>query len=113
VSAPLRAADADRDAVAAELRRAHAEGRLDAPELEERLGRCYAAKTVDELDRLVEDLPRSRARRPAPSRPPAPLVALVVLAAGLAVATHGHALFLVPLVFFLVLRFRRRSPRWR
>jgi hypothetical protein len=113
VSAPLRAADADRDAVAATLRRAHAEGRLDASELEERLGRCYAAKTVAELDRLVDDLPRPRPRRTAHAGPLGPLAALIAVAAVLAVATHGHAFLVLPLVFFLVLRLGRRSPRWR
>ncbi|HET8528704.1 MAG TPA: DUF1707 domain-containing protein [Gaiellaceae bacterium] len=113
MSAPLRAADADRDGVAATLRAAHAEGRLDASELEERLGRCYAAKTVAELDRLVDDLPRPRARQgPAPRRLP-PVLALLALAAVLAAVTHGHAFVVFPLLFFLVLRLGRRRPRWR
>ena len=114
MSAQLRAADADRDAVAATLRLAHAEGRLDAAELEERLGRCYAARTVGELDRLVDDLPRPhepRSRRPPPlALGPAALLVLVVL---LVVASHGHAFFVVPLLFLVVLRFGRRRPRWR
>lgn len=113
MSTPLRAADADRDAVAATLRRAHGEGRLDAAELEERLGRCYAAKTVAELDRLVDDLPRPRARQgPAPRRLP-PVLALLAVAALLAVVTHGRVFFVFPLLVFLVLRFGRRRPRWR
>ena len=114
MSARLRAADTDREAVAATLRRAHAEGRLDASELEERLGRCYAARTVGELDRLVDDLPRPRERR---RRGPGPFavapLALAVLAIALVVASHGHAFFVLPLLFFVLLRFGRRSPRWR
>jgi len=114
MSAQLRAADADRDAVAATLRRAHAEGRLDESELEERLGGCYAARTVAELDRLVDDLPHPR--EPRPRRPRqlalAPL-GLLVLAVALLVASHGHAFFVLPLLFFVVLRFGRRRPRWR
>ena len=53
-----RAGDADRDAVAAMLRIAAGEGRIDASELEERLGLVNAAKTYGELDLLVADLPQ-------------------------------------------------------
>jgi hypothetical protein len=54
----LRASDADREAVAELLREAHAEGRLDYSELDERLTLTYAARTHAELDRLTADLPR-------------------------------------------------------
>ncbi len=53
----LRAADADRERVAALLRDAAAEGRLDLGELDERLGQVYAAKTYGELEPLLRDLP--------------------------------------------------------
>ena len=53
----LRAGDADRERVAAVLRDAAAEGRLDLGELDERLGQVYAAKTYGELEPLVRDLP--------------------------------------------------------
>jgi Domain of unknown function (DUF1707) len=111
MSDAIRAADADREAVATTLRRAHEEGRLDTLELEDRLTRCYAAKTLAELDRLVADLPH--AERPAPRvshgrRPPLVLVPLALLAVGAAmVASHGHAFFLFPLLFFVFLRFGR------
>ena len=59
----LRAGDTDRDAVAAMLRIAAGEGRIDLSELEERLGLVNAAKTYGELDLLVADLPQ-----PPPSR---------------------------------------------
>ena len=52
-----RAGDADREATSERLRRHHAEGRLDADEFQERVERCYQAKTVGELDQLVTDLP--------------------------------------------------------
>ncbi len=55
--AALRAGDADRDAVAELLRIAATEGRIDLPELEERLGRLSQAKTYGELYALVADLP--------------------------------------------------------
>ena len=56
--AARRAGDADRDAVAAMLRIAAGEGRIDLSELAERLGLVNAAKTYGELDLLVADLPQ-------------------------------------------------------
>lgn len=53
----MRAADADRQAVAERLRVAVDEGRLDLHEYDERLQRAYAARTYGELDALVIDLP--------------------------------------------------------
>jgi hypothetical protein len=54
----IRASDAEREQVAARLRTAGEEGRLDVSELEERLERAYAARTHEELDALTADLPR-------------------------------------------------------
>ncbi|MEU0549369.1 DUF1707 domain-containing protein [Micromonospora sp. NPDC005979] len=53
----MRAADADREAVAERLRAALNEGRLDLHEYDERLQRAYAARTYAELDPLLSDLP--------------------------------------------------------
>jgi DUF1707 SHOCT-like domain len=61
----LRAADADREQVAAVLREAAAEGRLDLSELDERLSRVYAAKTYGELEPLIGDLPAAGMSVPA------------------------------------------------
>lgn len=125
----LRASDAERSATAELLRRHHAEGRLDTEEFEERVERCYAAKTRGELDALTTDLPpqRQRARRlRQPSRAPRPLaffVAIAVLVA-VSVATDADMLWLVwPLAFFTFCRFRRghgwsrmehsRAASWR
>jgi hypothetical protein len=58
----LRAADADRDAVADRLRTAHAEGRLTVEEFGERLDAAFAARTMGELAGLVADLPAERTR---------------------------------------------------
>ena len=69
----LRCSDAERERVAAFLRDQAAEGRLTPDELDDRVGRAYAAKTVRELKELVADLPRPplpRARRAAPARRP-------------------------------------------
>ncbi|GGM23096.1 MULTISPECIES: DUF1707 SHOCT-like domain-containing protein [Micromonospora] len=53
----MRAADADRQAVADRLRVALDEGRLDLHEYDERLQRTYTARTYGELDAVVIDLP--------------------------------------------------------
>ncbi len=58
----LRAADADRDAVADRLRTAHAEGRLTVEEFGERLDAAFAARTMGELAGLTADLPAEPAR---------------------------------------------------
>ncbi|MEU5908352.1 DUF1707 domain-containing protein [Micromonospora sp. NPDC047527] len=53
----MRAADADREAVADRLRVALGEGRLDLHEYDERVQNAYAARTYAELDALLADLP--------------------------------------------------------
>lgn len=53
----LRASDADREQCVRALHRHAADGRLDTDELEERIGRAYAAKTVRQLADLQADLP--------------------------------------------------------
>lgn len=53
----MRAADADREAVADRLRVALNEGRLDLHEYDERLQRAYAARTYADLEALLTDLP--------------------------------------------------------
>lgn len=64
----LRAADADREAVADILRAQCAAGRLDVSELEERLSAALAARTLGELDRLLADFPTGRSAAGAPAR---------------------------------------------
>jgi Flp pilus assembly protein TadB len=76
----LRASDADREQIAERLRQAAAEGRLLTEELEHRLGVAFSARTYDQLDPLVSDLPRevtTRSRR-SPALP-TPAVAIAVL----------------------------------
>jgi len=114
----LRAADADREAVAERLRKSHAEGRLDLTEFQQRLERCYAAKTFGQLDELVQDLPRESDERTAPSRFTMPpwrfprlvpiLIVLIVL-----VAASGHHVFWlwIPLLF-LIWRMSWWRRRW-
>jgi hypothetical protein len=86
----LRASDSDREKIAEQLRRATAEGRLFAEELEERLGALFSSRTYGELDRLVADLPpdtkpsRTRPRVVVPARAVAPIA--IVIAVGLTAA---------------------------
>ena len=54
----IRASDADRDEVAAQLRQSLTEGRLTMEEFQERLDGAYRAKTYGDLDALLADLPR-------------------------------------------------------
>jgi hypothetical protein len=54
----LRAADADRQKVADQLKAALDEGRLSLHEYDDRLRDAYAAKTYQELLVLLADLPR-------------------------------------------------------
>lgn len=56
----VRASDADREQIADRLRKAAAEGRLLAEELEQRIEATFTARTYGELDALVEDLPNDR-----------------------------------------------------
>ena len=61
----LRASDAEREHHAELLREHAAQGRLTVDELDERLDRVYAARTVGELSPVVADLPA-----PIKSQPP-------------------------------------------
>jgi Flp pilus assembly protein TadB len=118
----LRAGDSDRERVAGRLRESHAEGRLDLTEFQQRLERCYEAKTVGQLRELVKDLPRPEppagrragaSLRLAPWRlvPFAPLLILLIVVSAL---TGHHVFWLwVPLTFLFFWRmswWRRR--RW-
>ncbi|MEV5532140.1 DUF1707 SHOCT-like domain-containing protein [Streptomyces prunicolor] len=62
----LRASDAERDHVEAQLQHHYAVGRLTLPELEERAVAAYSARTREQLQALLADLP-TEADQPAPS----------------------------------------------
>jgi hypothetical protein len=72
----LRASDAERERVVAELREHHANGRLTLDELAERTEAAYGARTREELEPLTRDLPVQAYRSPSRRRPRRFLVAL-------------------------------------
>ena len=122
----LRASDADREATATLLRQHYTEGRLDAREYDERIDRCYAAKTVRELDDLFIDLPRAATRGAEQDRnrrdfrPPwqfAMIVPFVIALVVICALTGAHHLFwlLWPLFFIVFGPFGRwyRYRHWR
>lgn len=64
----LRVGDAEREAVAAELREHYAQGRLTLEDFERRLDASLTAKTRNDLDNLISDLPHTMpAGRPLPA----------------------------------------------
>lgn len=62
-----RPSDADRERYATAVSQAFAEGRIDAADMETRTALIYEAKSIADLDALVEDMPA-----PEPSTTPAP-----------------------------------------
>ena len=62
----MRAADADRDRMAAILGTAYSEGRLSRDEYDARLERVLSARTYADLDHVVTDLPAAQATTPSP-----------------------------------------------
>jgi hypothetical protein len=121
----ILASDRERDEIASELGTHFQAGRLDAAELDDRLGRALRARTRGDLAELVTDLPQAS----APQQPPAGrssrataiaitlgIAALIVT--GLAItaggAGYGHRFWapwwLIPIVIiFLRARWWRRS----
>ena len=98
---PLKASDADRDAVVAALSEHFQAGRLTTEEFEERTGRALAGRTLDDLAELTADLPRPVRATPtsvdtSPQRkylrlaPAAAVLAGVVLVALVSGADWGH-----------------------
>jgi hypothetical protein len=118
----IRAADADRERMADELRRHLLDGRIDTHEFQERLERCLQAKTLGELSALSTDLPagdpqddRSASarwwqRRASLGAIGAPVLVALVVASAIA----GRPLFFpaVPLLF-LFLRGWWWLPGWQ
>jgi Domain of unknown function (DUF1707) len=55
----IRVGDAEREAVANELREHYAQGRLTMEDFQRRLDAAFAAKTRADLDALIKDLPHT------------------------------------------------------
>ena len=118
----LRASDADRDATADRLRQHHTDGRLDQDEFQERLDRCFAAKTVGELAELTRDLPPGPSRHGAGARtsvgllgclrmiPIVPII-LAIIAIHLIVGVVSGLWILIPLFFLARFTIFRRGAR--
>jgi len=115
----LRAGDAEREQTAEALRRAHTEGRLDVDELQDRIGRCYEARTVGELATLVSDLPAggTGSARPSPRPPVRQLRVALALAVAIAVlltaVVHDHHVAAPPIGLLIVLWFLWLRPHAR
>jgi len=69
----IRASDEDRSRNATALGEHYAAGRLTLEEFQERLDKVYAATTLDELDRLMTDLPGTDLGRVPERRAPGPV----------------------------------------
>jgi len=135
----IRVSDAERDQAVADLSEHFQAGRLTQEEFEERSGRAFQARTVNDLTALFTDLPRQPpvpAARPGGTATDPALVygglrrrgrrlpvALVVIACVIAANitanvfsggySHGHFGLLVPLVIiaFVFLRIARHRCR--
>lgn len=98
----LRASDADREAVVSLLRTHATEGRLDADELDARIGSALRARTRADLAALVEDLPATGPPRGSSGRRREHLRAYVavnmLLVAIWALTGFGDPWFLWPLL---------------
>ncbi|MEV6634180.1 DUF1707 domain-containing protein [Actinoplanes sp. NPDC051470] len=136
--AEMRAGDGDRDAVAARLKEALDDGRLDLHEYDERLQRALAAKTYADLDGLTDDLPgtvpleKSQVQPAAAAQPPqeaperapwlkgyAGVVAVCVVIWATTSLTSGRFIYpwpawmLIPLIFGLIGNASGRPGRGR
>jgi len=124
----FRASDEDRERIIERLHRAATEGRIAAEELEHRVSSALKARTYDELDSTVADLPTPRSRRYQPehrsagrrvvstvtANPVLLLFAIPVLAVSAAMLLAVTMVWLVLMVVVLVLGGRPRiaAPPW-
>lgn len=122
----LRASDSDRDQIVDRLQRAATEGRIAAEELEQRVGSALKARTYNELDATVADLPRPGSPRTPSHRgrsaggwalatvresPWLLLFAIPVLAVTMAIVVAATVVWMVLMIVVMVLGGRRRVSR--
>lgn len=123
----MRASDAERDQVVDRLHKAATEGRIAAEELEQRVTSALRARTYDELDAVVADLPSPRqprgARHPERRSPagwalaavranPLLLVfAIPVLTTAVTMLIAATVVWAVLMVVVMILGGRPRTPR--
>lgn len=130
----LRVSDAERQAVADQLSKHFADGRLDQAEFDERLSQAMGAKTYHDLDGLLTDLPSTEASGGA-GLPPAggrvtgraagsvpqrrvarPLLLIVAAIVVLSIAGHAAAWAFggwlwITVIILVVVAFARRGRR--
>ena len=94
----MRVGTAERERAVAELRDHFTVGRLTTEELEERTRDAFAARTVGDLARVLQDLPVEGSRVPvepgrrrAPTRSAVPLLALVPVVLAVLLLTGSGA----------------------
>jgi hypothetical protein len=119
----IRASDAERERTAAQLKQHFLDGRLSTDEYSERLDATYAARTREQLQALLDDLPPLAAPEPPlqPARPwwrgISPPVAVLALIAALWLTgwlLGGHSHGFVPLWPLLIAGFfLLRWGAWR
>jgi hypothetical protein len=129
----LRASDADRDRVIAELSKHFQAGRLTAEELDERSGQALRARTGSDLAVLLADLPPGPSRTDSPPAAPAPpagprqpsglpmaRIAVLAVVAAVAIvvasgASHGHhsLAILAPVLIVVFIARRLAGGAWR
>lgn len=90
----ILASDQERDAIASELGAHFQAGRLDAAELDDRLGRALRARTRGDLAELVTDLPQaSPPQEPPASRGSRAAMAAIAITLGVAALTVAGLAF--------------------
>ena len=114
----MRVSDAERAAVADQLAKHYADGRLDQAEFDRRMDQAMRATTQADLNGLFTDLPGTEPVQAPPRRDRRPtirflfLVLVVVLAAALGQALVRPYTFWLVIALFVVL-WLRHGPRRR
>ena len=121
----LRASDADRDQFVDRLHKAATEGRIGSDELEQRVSQALKARTYNDLEATVADLPRPRSRGGQIQRqrtagqwavstvranPALLLFVIPVLAVTLAMVVAATIVWSVLMIVMMIVGGRRHGP---